>query len=179
MKIPDGIPIVFDLDGTLILDEISYLSFKKFIYAYPLSFWKILLWLPRGMAFVKQQLALRVEIDPATLTYNKCVIDFIDQHKGRRMILATGADQKYADIVAEYLKCFENVIASDGQINSISHVKAERLNILYGYQGYIYVGNSAQDLTVWSESAFAIATNVPNKVLETLKKLPVPFGVLK
>jgi len=172
------LPIAVDLDGTLVFNELSYMSFWRFCRQYP---WKLLLlpfWLFKGIAHIKRKFSALIPIDVKALNYNKSVLKFIESHGDHRVVLATGADLVYACQIAEYLDCFELVIASDGVVNMVSHNKAENLNKLFGKGQYIYVGNSAQDIAVWKDSAYAIAVNTPDTVLNDLKKLGVPFEIL-
>jgi len=172
------LPIVVDLDGTLIWDEVSHLTFYAFCRRYP---WKIPLlpfWLIKGVAYIKSIVAEQIPMDPKTLNYNQSVLDFLAKHKDHRMILATGADQKLAHSVADYLGLFEHVIASDGVTNTISSNKAKRLDELLGQGRYIYLGNSSQDINVWKHAAYAVAVNTPPDVLQALKDLNMPYEVL-
>ena len=175
----DNLPIAVDLDGTLIFDEITAISLRKFCLRYP---WKIVLlpfWLLKGMAYLKDRMGGLVDIDPRTLSYNNLVMDYIKSHAQHRMVLATGADQRYADAVAEYLGCFELVIASDGVVNRVSQNKADCLNLLFGEKKYIYVGNSSQDIAVWRQAAHAVVVNAPESVLRQLHAMQLPYELLK
>lgn len=175
----NNLPIAIDFDGTLIWDELSHQMFYKFCLRYP---WKIFLlpfWLIRGIAYVKSIVAQHMPLDVKTLNYNQSVLDYIAAHKGRRFILATGADHKVADEVADYLGVFDHVIASNGVINRISTEKAKSLDALLGQGQYIYLGNSAQDLNVWKHAAYAIAVNAPPHVVAELKELGVPYEVME
>jgi hypothetical protein len=173
------LPIVVDLDGTLIFNDISRESLGLFCLRFP---WKIILlpfWAFRGVAYGKRRLAEEINIDPKTLRYNKLVTEFIQAHGDHRIFLATGADQKYANLVAEYLGVFEQVLASDGIVNNISVHKARRLDALLGKGGYIYLGNSSQDISVWKHAAYAIAVNASEDVIQELKNLHMPYEVLR
>lgn len=171
-------PIVVDLDGTLILDEISILAFKKLIASKPLKLFMTPFWMLKGMGYFKRRVAQLVQINPALLNYNPKVLQFIKSHKSQQIILATGADEKFAKAVSRFLKLFRHVIASDGRVNCVSHEKASRLNERFGKGAYVYLGNSSQDIAVWQDCVFAIAVNTPKNVLKDLKKLNVPFAVL-
>ena len=138
----------------------------------------LLFWFIKGVAHTKSRIADFIPIDPKTLNYNQSVLDFIKDHKDHVLVLATGADQKIAQKVAEYLGCFDHVIASDGRTNTISSHKASRLDDLLGQGQYIYLGNSSQDINVWKHAAYAVAVNTPQKVLNQLSQLGVPFEVL-
>jgi phosphoserine phosphatase len=174
----NNLPIVVDLDGTLIFDEISQLSARRFIRQFP---WKLILlpyWYLKGVAYCKSRIAAHIDIDPKSLNFNPLVLDLIRKHKDHRIILATGADQKYAQDIAGYLGCFDHVIASDGILNNVSEVKAEHLDTYLHGEKYIYLGNSSQDIAVWKHAAYAIAVNAPATVIKRLQTLGTPYEVL-
>jgi phosphoserine phosphatase len=171
------LPIVVDLDGTLILEEISYKSFWIFLRKY---WWKapmLFVWALFGVAYSKKKLAQRIPIDPSSLPYNQRVIDYIRAHKGQPIVLATGADETYAHQIANHLGLFDHVIASNGVENTISSLKARKLDDYFHGGKYVYLGNSAQDLNVWKHSAYAIAVNAPVDVVAELATLGVPYEV--
>lgn len=172
---PDNLPIVVDLDGTLILNNSSITTLKKYIQNEPLGIFLIPFWWIRGNAFVKRELAKRVPLLSSDFQYNDDLIDALkkEKKKGRKLILATGADQIVAEKVIEELDLFDDVVASDGNENKVSFKKAEHLNKLFGNKNYVYVGNSTQDYAVWVDSAHAVAVNAPDVVLEKLSMINV------
>ena len=62
-----SVPLVVDLDGTLIRTDMMWESLARLLKRNPLALVAILFWWTRGRAFLKQQLARRVQVDPATL----------------------------------------------------------------------------------------------------------------
>ena len=60
------IPLVVDLDGTLIKTDLLWESLARLLRRNPLRIFHVLFWWARGRAFLKKQLASRVRIDPAT-----------------------------------------------------------------------------------------------------------------
>lgn len=174
------LPIAVDLDGTLILTDLSRHSLIHFCVRYPWKTPMVPFWLSQGRAYIKKRLADHIDIEPQQLPYNPIVIRFIEEHKkrGHHLMLATGADQRYAHAVAEHLGLFDQVLASNGQENTISHQKARRLVDLFGERKFIYIGNSSQDLAVWEKAAYALAVNTPSSVLRKLEASGTPFRVL-
>ena len=68
---------------------------------------------------------------------------------GRKLVLATAADQRVAQAVADFLDLFDEVIASDGERNLKGEAKAAALVARFGMRGFSYVGNDSCDLAVW------------------------------
>ncbi|MGB9107718.1 MAG: haloacid dehalogenase-like hydrolase, partial [Telluria sp.] len=144
-------PLVVDLDGTLIHTDLLWESLLLFLKRHPLQAWRLPFWLLRGKASLKENLAARVELDPAALPYDEVLLEHIARarEEGREIVLATGAHAHLADSVAAHLGVFSRVLSTSGAVNLTSHAKARRLNALYGAGAYDYVGNSRADLPVW------------------------------
>jgi 4-hydroxybenzoate polyprenyltransferase/phosphoserine phosphatase len=158
--VKDGVPLVVDLDGTLIYSDLLWETLVLFLRRHFLRFWLLPLWLFQGKAGFKDRIAREVELDPAALPYDKALLALIrkEREDGRSVVLATGAQRRLAEQVAAHTQAFDLVLATDS-INLTSHNKAARLAALYGAQGYDYIGNSRADLPVWlgSRSAFCVA----------------------
>jgi 4-hydroxybenzoate polyprenyltransferase len=166
-----------DLDGTLLATdtflESTILLFKR----NPLSFlFFIPLWACKGLAFLKQQVANRISLDVASLPYRQDVLGFIRQEfrSGRRLVLATGADQKFAKAVGEHLNIFSDIMASDGKTNFIGSNKRQGLEMRFGLRGFDYIGNDSPDLEVWKSANGAIIVSSSTTLLEhTAQHTPV------
>ena len=155
------IPLCVDLDGTLIKTDLLWESLARLLRQNPLRFLSILVWWTRGRAYLKQELARRVSIDPATLPYNQPFLAFLREQKnaGRKLILATAFDQKGAILVANHVGLFDEVLASDGRINLRGKNKLKRLTEKFGERGFDYAGNSSADIPVWRGAHEAIVVN--------------------
>ena len=99
MPTPDSppknqIPLVVDLDGTLIKTDLLWESLAQWLRRNLFSIFQILFWWTRGRAFLKRKLAPRVKIDPANLPYNQKFIAWLREQKsaGQKIILATASD---------------------------------------------------------------------------------------
>jgi phosphoserine phosphatase len=105
MDSPDSkIPLVVDLDGTLIRTDMMWESLSRLLRRNPLAIFPILFWWTRGRALLKQKLAARVQVDPTALPYNQKFLDWLRAEKksGRKIILATASDLKMAQPVADH-----------------------------------------------------------------------------
>lgn len=154
-------PLAVDLDGTLIRTDMMWESLARLLRDRPLAALAIPLWLLRGRAFLKQQLAARVRIDPVSLPYHEEFLAWLKIQKasGRRLVLATASDIEMAKPIAKYLGLFDEVMASDGQVNLRDQAKLDALTKKFGPRGFDYAGNSSVDLDVWRGSRQAVVVN--------------------
>jgi 4-hydroxybenzoate polyprenyltransferase len=151
-----ALPLVVDLDGTLIHSDLLWETLVLFLRRHFLRLFLLPLWLMRGKAGFKERIAGEVELDPAALPYDEALLALIrrEREDGRTVVLATGAQRRLAEQVAAHTGAFDLVLATD-DVNLTSHNKAARLAALYGAKGYDYIGNSRADLPVWLDSRTA------------------------
>ena len=150
--------IVIDLDGTLIKSDLLLESFLMMIKQNPLLAFAAVLWLFKGKAHMKREIARRVDLPVDQLPYNTDVIALIKQKKqqGHRIALATASYQRFANDVAHHLGLFDDVYATDGEINLSGSKKRAALNAAYGEKKYCYAGNATVDCKVWQDCDSAI-----------------------
>jgi hypothetical protein len=147
-----------DLDGTLVRSDLLLESLMLLIKRNPLYLFCIPLWLLRGKAAVKAELAARVTLDPAALPYNRELIDWLQSERrtGRSIWLCTAADERLAAAVASHVGLFDGVLASDGRVNLAGARKADRLIERFGDGGFDYCGNERRDLAIWKHARGAV-----------------------
>jgi 4-hydroxybenzoate polyprenyltransferase len=159
--VTDPLPLVVDLDGTLIRADLLIESGLAFIRAQPANLFKPLVWLfNSGKAHLKEKLAHAVDLDVKQLPYNEDVITLIKEKReqGTPIVLATASHKIYADKVAAHLQLFDRVFATQGEVNLSAHHKRDQLIAQYGEGGFDYVGNSKDDLLIWqaARSAYVV-----------------------
>ena len=154
-------PLVVDLDGTLIHTDMLHESALKVLRDQPLDVLRFPFWLSQGKAALKRELASRTSFDPETLPYNQELLEWLTQQRaaGRSLILCTASDQRIAARIAEHLRIFDEVIASDGIANIAGARKAQALVDRLGERGFDYAGNSSTDLAVWKHARRAVVVN--------------------
>ena len=109
------IPLCIDLDGTLIRSDLLAESALSLIRQNPLNLLRFGVWLLRGKACLKREIAKRTSIDVTTLPYEPRVLDWLRSDTGGRLrVLCTASDHKFADAVAAHVGGFDEVLASDG-----------------------------------------------------------------
>lgn len=167
------IPLVVDLDGTLINTDTLHESALRVLRDSPFDVLRIPCWLAQGKAQLKRELAGRVSFDPLLLPYNEALISWLKEQRthGRRLILCTASDHSFAQAVAEHLGLFDEVIASDGATNVAGSNKEQALVQRFGPQGYDYAGNSSADLKVWKSARHAILVNASRSVDKQARSL--------
>ena len=180
-----------DLDGTLIQTDLLWEFLARLLRRNPFWLFPVLIWWMRGRAFLKQQLARRVSVDPATLPYQESFLAFLREQKsaGRKLVLVTASDRKMALPVAQYTGLFDEVLASDGRTNLRGRNKLKALIEKFGERGFDYAGNSSVDLAVWRGARLAIVVNagqgLVKRAAECARPGPAfimdysPFGTLK
>ena len=159
-------PLCVDLDGTLVRTDTLVESLLLLVKANPL--WALVLpvWLARGKAHLKQQVAARVRLDPAALPYHLDLLAYLrgEREAGRKLVLVSAADAGVAQAVAEHLGIFDEVIASDGARNVKGSAKRHVLAERFGSGGYDYAGDHRADLEVWSDARGAIVVGTDDRL---------------
>jgi 4-hydroxybenzoate polyprenyltransferase/phosphoserine phosphatase len=152
-----------DLDGTIIRGDLLWECVLALLKTHPVALLLMPLWLIRGRAFLKHQLATCVHLDPVRLPYREEVLALIreEKHANRRIALVTAADRDLAEPVASHLGLFDEVHASDGRLNLVGPAKAAFLAERFGASGFDYVGDSAADLEVWRHARAAYVVGTP------------------
>ena len=147
-----------DLDGSLIATDLLAESMVLLVKRNPLYLFMLPIWLARGRACLKHEVARRVQLNVAVLPYHAGVLSWLreERRRGRRVILATASDQALASRVAEHLGLFEAVHASDGVTNLKGKRKSALLVDVYGGRGFTYLGNSRADMPIWRQASAAI-----------------------
>lgn len=156
------LPLVVDLDGSLIYTDLLWESITQLLKAKPLCFFYLLVWLLQGKAVFKHQIALHTIVHPEHLPYDQLLLQKAKhQHEqGRLTILATGSHLDYAEMIAAHLKVFGKEIASDQCRNLISNNKANALIQLFGEKDFDYVGNARAATS--THSMFAVLSPLSN-----------------
>lgn len=164
-------PLCVDLDGTLVktdtLHEQLLLAAMRWH-----CLLRLLSWLQRGRAYLKQQLALAVPLDIPTLPYNEPLIQHLRQQRalGRRLVLATGANRRVATAINAHLHLFDEIIASDVGKNLTGSAKATALCERFGARQFSYVGSGLHDIAVWKVAASAIVVDPRRGILRAAIK---------
>jgi 4-hydroxybenzoate polyprenyltransferase len=154
--------LCIDLDGTLIRGNVLWECVLVLLKSRPFTLLLLPFWLLSGRTALKRKVAARVDLNPATLPYRQTVIDLLQREKaaGRRIALTTATDRQLAEAISDYLGLFDDVHASEGQVNLKGATKATFLAERYAQTGFEYMGDSAADVEVWrrANGAYVVGT---------------------
>ena len=155
------VPLIVDLDGTLIKSDLMVESAIQLLRRNVLFLFRMFIWTARGKACLKEQIARRVQLDPATIPYNRRFLSFLKNEvaRGRSVYLATASDARLAVPIAEHFGLFEKVLASDGRINLAGKKKLKAIQDATQDGPFDYAGNARVDLPIWQRSRCAIVVN--------------------
>jgi len=175
-----GIPLVVDLDGTLLKTDLLYEAIFVLLATRPFTVLRMPKWLAGGKAAFKAQLADAVLLDLPTLPVDEGVLTLVREAKaeGRRVYLASASDRRYVEAFAEHTGLFDGVFASDGRTNLAAGNKARVLVEAFGEKGFDYVGNSNADLPVWEKAHTAFVANAPTPVVRAARRCATDVRVV-
>ncbi|MDC0713069.1 UbiA family prenyltransferase [Stigmatella sp. ncwal1] len=164
-------PLAVDLDGTLVRTDTLHESLLVLFKRNPLLLLLAAVWMLRGKAFFKAEVGRRVSLDVTRLPYSEPLLAFLkeEQARGRKLVLATAADQTIAEAVASHLGLFSEVYASDGKVNLSGAHKLERLK--REHPSFDYAGDGEVDLTLWREARRAVVVHGPSGLERRVRAL--------
>ncbi len=161
------IPLYVDLDGTLTYSDLLLESLFALLRHNPLAVFLLPWWLFQGKAYLKAQIALRVDVDVTTLPYHATFLEFLraEHARGRRLTLATASSRRYAEQVARHLGVFAAVLASDDTCNLAGDAKRDAILAHNQQQPFDYAGNEHQDVAIWRRARAALVVNASDGVV--------------
>ncbi len=198
-----NVPLVVDLDHTLIAGDIAMESLVRQATRGLRAFLGVLWCLLRGPAAVKCHLARHAPVDPARLAYRPEVLALIAEARAERrpVILASAAHWRNARAVARHLGGFDQVIASSARNNVKGRAKLAAINAavggntldtmdeaamqsrftglrplvdgIYGY-AFDYVGDAAADRPIWQAARTAYTVGVATDTAHETRLAPRP-----
>jgi phosphoserine phosphatase len=147
----DPVPLVVDLDGTLVDADTLHLSIARLARERPWLLPALPFMVLFGRARFKDFVSDHVQLDPSSLPYRPDVMEFVKHQRasGRRIVLATAANKQIADAVARHLGVFESVIASNRRHNAKAGGKVAAIRAQLGDGEFDYIGDSMADVPVF------------------------------
>jgi hypothetical protein len=111
-----------------------------------------------------------------TIPVNEVVLETIKQARkeGRKVYVATAADRRFAEAIADSIGEFDGVFASTDEINLKGEAKAaDRLVAAFGARGFDYIGNDAADIPSWRVASTALISGArPHLARRIRRELP-------
>ena len=168
-----SIPIVVDLDGTLIKTDLLLESANQFLVDRPSSFLRLFFWALGKRSALKENLAKRAHLDCKSLPYNEELIHWLQKKKssGRTLILATASYHSLAKAVADHLGIFSDVIATTANRNLKAVAKRDELIQRYGHGQFDYIGDSDADMDVWPAAREAMLVSRSADFINKVQKV--------
>lgn len=168
MLTSSSLPLVLDLDGTLIRTDTFHEMMVCLLVTKPWMLFLIPFWLLKGRPYAKAQLAQQTNLSPTHLPYNISLLAFIktEVQKGRSIVLATGTNQKVAQCIATHLGFFQDVIGSNDTVNMTGLHKRQALLQKFEPLGFDYAGDSRIDSYIWQVAHKALVVHPKSGVLK-------------
>jgi len=169
-------PLFVDLDGTLVKTDLLLESALVLIKTRPRTIVLLFLWLLRGRAHLKAEIARRADVPADTLVYDERLLVRLrdERERGRHIVLATASNRKYADAVAAHIGLFHGVLASDATRNLKGERKLEAILAYTDGRSFDYIGNEAADLPLWRKARKAICVDTPAAVVRAVREFTEP-----
>jgi len=190
-----NIPWSIDMDGTLIDEDVTEIAVRKSFtnpIFWPFLLWGLILFGLKGPAGFYRFLENRIPMRPSReVTYNEELKSLIESHRARggKAVLATASHVNSGLNVVEdggpaISALFDDVWGScmDGDEKNVLDMAAERKAsvldrfLCQGKKGFVYAGNSKDDLSVWSHPSCKgmILVNCDTEVMNQALNIPKP-----
>ena len=144
--------IAVDLDWTLLKHDTLHEQVVRMAFM-PRLLPGLLLSLAKGKAAAKSYCADHIVLDMESLHACEEVLEFLGEERanGSHIVLCTAADRRVAQAVVDFIGLFDEVIATQDNLNLKGASKAKALQERFP-QGFIYAGDHEADLSVWAAS---------------------------
>jgi 4-hydroxybenzoate polyprenyltransferase/phosphoserine phosphatase len=154
-------PLCVDLDGTLVKSDTLVDSLLVLARTRPALLFQLPIQIFHGKAAFKAYVTSNVTLDVAHLPYNRTLLQYLlqERERGRKIYLATGADERLAHRVALHLGVFAGVLGSDGAVNLTGARKLDRLRKQLDCDAFDYIGNDTADLPLLAHATEAMVAN--------------------
>ena len=154
-------PLYVDLDGTLVKSDTLVDSLLVMLRTRPALLLRLPGRLLAGKAAFKAFFSQSISLDVTHLPYNRKLLQFLQQERdrGRKIYLATGADEGLAHRVAAHLGIFNGVLGSNGATNLTGNKKLDRLRRHLDSGEFDYIGNASADLPLLAHAAEPMMAN--------------------
>ena len=165
-EIDNNIPLVVDLDGTLLKTDILYEGITLLLKKNPFYFLLCIFWLLKGKVNLKKNVFKSIDIRVELLPQNKELIDFLKEEYaiGRQLVLASASLKSVIYDISREIPIFDCIYGTE-EINLKGKNKLKVLIENFGEYNFDYIGNSVADLEIFEKSRYSYLVN-PSKSLE-------------
>jgi 4-hydroxybenzoate polyprenyltransferase/phosphoserine phosphatase len=175
------LPLVVDLDGTLIQTDLLIESFFAHVGTDPGGIFKLAAAALTGKSRLKAEIAQGTALDAAHLPYDRRILSLINEARshGRQVYLASASNERYVGEIAAHLGLFDGWFGSTENENLSSEIKARRLVETFGEKRFDYVGDSRADLAVWAAANKCIGVDLSTSLCTALRKIDPEAVILQ
>lgn len=153
-----SIPLVVDLDGTLLRTDLLYEKLAHLLFSQPWVLLLIPFWLLRGKAVLKREFTRRADLDVDSLPVNTELLAWLraEKARGRTLALVSASDHDLVRrVAARFGDLFDIVQGSDGTVNLAGEKKREALAARFGAT-FTYAGDERRDIVIWEYCRSAV-----------------------
>jgi len=175
-------PLFVDLDGTLIKEDLSHESFFYFFKKKPIvCLFHIFIFLFLGRPYLKEKISQNFIVELSKLKKNQNCIEYVKNAKknNRNVYLISGSHQLLVNQISNQLSFFDDVFGTKNNFNMIGKNKIKYINQKLGIFDFEYIGNSKQDLPIWSHTKKVIFTNATPSLRKKIEKLNLEVEEIK
>ncbi|MHB1217865.1 MAG: UbiA family prenyltransferase [Alphaproteobacteria bacterium] len=175
---PSDLPLVIDLDGTLLKTDSLDETFLDTLRTEPLALWRLPFKLLAGRPAVKAFLAGHSSLDVEAWPVREDFLAYVkaQAEAGRKVILATAADRSVAEAIRRRFPFIAEIVASGPDGNMKGEAKARTLLERFP-GGFVYAANAAADLPVWRKSAGSVLVDASESVARRARRMGEPLAV--
>ena len=158
---PPVLPLCVDLDGTLFETDTLLEAILALIKQRPWMIFIVPVWALSGKSLLKKKVAEESPLDVTLLPVKRDFFHFLEKEheSGRLLVLATATHMRFAQPIAQHLKIFSEVLATDDHRNLRGREKSRMLCERFGRGGFDYAANDYADIPIWEDASGAILVN--------------------
>ena len=166
------IPLVVDLDGTLLHSDLLYEGAIIFLRKNPLNFFLLLFWLLKGKLYLKNQIFNKVQLPYDLLPWNRQLVGFLktESLKERKIILATASVIGHTSEILKAFPFFDEICGTD-TVNLKGKNKLKLLLHKFGKSNFDYIGNSNSDLIIFASARYSYLVSSSKTLQKKTKKV--------
>jgi len=172
-----GVPLVVDLDGTLLRSDLLWEGLVHLMVKRP----RAALGLPRallgGKAAFKKFVAEESDLSVDHIPFESATVAQIERARssGQPIVVASGAHQTQARAVAGRIGAVD-AWGSNGEVSLTGAAKLERIRAQY--PEFDYIGDSMADIPLWKEARNAVGVNLRRSTLRKAQRVRPDFVAL-
>ncbi len=170
------VPLIVDLDGTVLLTDSLQEGFIRLLFRNPVAAVGSLACLPLGRAAFKRSISRHRPLADSVLPQRRELVEFLKAEKSgnRKIHLLTAADQETAEEIASGIGLFDSVAGSNAKRNlkGANKLAWVRENVP---GDFIYAGDSAADLPMFLAARGAILCDAGRRVTRAVENAGVPI----